>query len=590
MKLYPNSKRDLLKAALGKIPSDFAITNIQYVNVFTGEVYPAVVYVYDGFVAHVEHFCSQVEQDRTKEVVDGQGRYLIPGFIDAHIHIESSMMIPRRFAEAVIPRGTTTVITDPHEMANVYGEEAVVYMHDSADGLPMRQLIDIPSCVPAVPGLEQAGASFDADVIRRLAKLPRVVGLAEVMDFVGVAQGDDRMMDIIQAAEENGLYIQGHLPAADPRLVSAYMCGGPTTCHETRTAELAALKMRSGMFVDARQSSISFDVKEVLRDTKDFPWLDHLCLCTDDREADDILHSGHMDFVAKFAVACGLSGVQAVRSATYNTAREANLKNLGAVAPGYVADMLLVDDLVDFRVASVYYGGKLVAQDGKLLADIPQQSYPIETRDSMNVPELTLEDFRMKAPAGCGGAVNINILNYASLESPVTDRVVESVPVKDGYVDISGDPDLLYVLIANRYGAGNMTFGLARGFGLQRGANGTTVSHDSHNLCILFRDAQSGYEAYKALKSCGGGMCCVNGDSVTVLPLPVGGLMSTLPCKEVAAQGDAMKKALAAAGMPQKNPLLRIVSLALPVIPTTKFSDLGLVDVMSKTLIPIFVD
>lgn len=590
MKIQPADKRELLKAAMGKIPCDLAVTNVRYVNVFTGEVYPATVFVHQGFVVHVEDQDPAKELSLAKQVIDGENHFLIPGFIDAHIHIESSMMTPRNFARAVIPRGTTTVVTDPHEITNVFGEEAVHYMHDAGLDLPMRQLIDIPSCVPAVPGLEIAGAVIDAAAVDRLAKLPNVIGLAEVMDFIGVVEGDDRMMDIIEAAEKNGLYIQGHMPGVENRrMFSAYLIGGPVCCHETRDTWEAVAKLRTGIHVDARESSITKNIADIMAGVRDHTFHDHLCFCTDDRESDDILYVGHMDEVVRQAVKNGMDGINAVKCATFNTAREIHMDNLGAVAPGYAADMLLVDNLSDFNVKSVFYMGQLVAKDGKLVADIQDKPAEIETRYSMNVPKLTLEDFRLKAPEGCGDKVKVNVLTYYSEELAITRAVTEEVPVKDGFVDISGDPGLCYAMIINRYGTGGRAFGLVRSFGLKKGANGSTVSHDCHNLCIVFKDAESGYAVFKALVECGGGMACADGKEVTgLLRLQVGGLMSTLRPEQMAEQSDAMKKALNALGLPQKNPLLRIATMALPVIPEAKFSDMGLVDVMAKKLIPIF--
>lgn len=588
MKIQPKDKRTLLKAAMGRIPCDLAVTNVQYVNVFTGEIYPATVYVHDGFVIHVEDKDLDKDLGLAGKVIDGEYKYLIPGLIDAHIHIESSMLTPRNFARAVLPRGTTTVVTDPHEIANVFGEEAVRYMHDAGYDLPMTQYIDIPSCVPSVPGLEQAGAVIDAGAVDRLAKLPNVIGLAEVMDFIGVVEGEDRMMDIIETAEKNGLYLQGHLPGATGRTVSAYLIGGPNTCHETRADWETQGKLRAGMHVDARESSITKNMNAILACARDHKFHDHLSLCTDDREADDILYVGHMDEVLRQAVKNGLDGITAVKCATLNTAKEIGIENLGAVAPGYVADMLIVDNLADFGVSHVFHRGELVAQDGKLLAEIEDKSFEIESRNSMNVPELTLEDFRLKSPVA-GDTVKVNALIYNSPLLSITVAETLELPVTDGVVDISGDSELAYAMIINRYGTGDVAFGLVRGFGLQQGANGSTVSHDCHNLSIVFKDAESGYAVYKALVECGGGMACaLNGEITGLLKLSVGGLMSDKRPEVVAEESDAMKKALNVLGLPQKNPLLRIATMALPVIPDAKFSDLGLVDVLNKKLIPIF--
>ena len=588
MKIKPSDKRELLKAAMGKIPCDLAVTNVRYVNVFTGEVYPATVYVHQGFVVHVEEKEPAKDLNLAKQVIDGENNFLIPGFIDAHIHIESSMLTPRNFARAVIPRGTTTVVTDPHEITNVFGEDAVRYMHDAGYDLPMRQFIDIPSCVPAVPGLEQAGAVIDAAAVDRLAKLPNIIGLAEVMDFIGVIDGEDRMMDIIEVAEKNGLYIQGHMPGANGRMISAYLIGGPSTCHETRGTEEAVAKLRTGIHVDARESSITKNMAAILAGVRDHTFHDHLSFCTDDREADDILYIGHMDEVVRQAVKNGMDGITAVKCATLNTAKEINFENLGAVAPGYTADMLLVDNLADFNIKSVFYMGQLVAKDGKLVADIQDKPAEMENRFSMNVPKLTLGDFRLKAPT-TGETVKINVLTYYSEDLAVTKAVTEELPVKDGYVDISSDPDLCYAMIINRYGKGNYAFGLVRNIGLKKGANGSTVSHDCHNLCIVFKEPESGFAVYNALVECGGGRACADNGAITgLLKLQVGGLMSIDRPEQVAEQSDKMKKALNSLGLRQKNPLLRIATMALPVIPEAKFSDLGLVDVMAKKLIPIF--
>lgn len=585
MRVEPKDLRTLIDAAAGRIPADLALYNVKYVNVFSGEVYPAVVYIKDGFVVHVDHFADGPEE--AEKLLDGGGRYLIPGFVDAHAHIESSMLVPWRFAASVVPCGTTTIITDPHELANVLGEEAVVYMHDAGEGLPMRQLIDIPSCVPAVPGLETAGAEFDAGTIRRLSKLPRVVGLAEVMDFVGVADGDPRMMDIIKAARECGLYIQGHAPIGAGRQLSAYIVGGPKTCHETRRAEDAAFKIRNGMAVDARYSSMAKNVEQIVMGVRAFKYYDSLCLCSDDRETADNMTLGHMDEVVRAAVRAGLSGVDAVRCATLNPARAANLENIGAVVPGYVADMLLVEDLSSFKIDTVIYSGEIVAKGGKLTAQIPPRTYPLEEKNTLVLPPLSPEDFILKSPKA-PREVAVNVLTYPSPTGTLTDCVCETLPVKDGHVDLSRDEGLAYVMILNRYGKGNRAMGVVRGFGLKKGANASTVSHDCHNLCVVYKTPEAGYMAVRALENCGGGMCYAEGDAVTLLPLPVGGLMTTLPPEELAEKAEALKQVLRDAGISAPNPVLRIATMALPVIPTAKFSDLGLVDVMQKRLIPIF--
>lgn len=589
MKIQPNNKKQLLKAALGVIPSDLLVKNVQLVNVITGEIYPANVFVYDGMIAHVEYRDLQADLDKAETVIDGEGRYLIPGFLDAHEHIESSMMTPRNFAKAVIPHGTTTVITDPHEIANVWGMDGVRYMHDSADGLPMRQLIDVPSCVPAVPGKENAGADFLAEQIEELCSLERVIGLAEVMDFLAVINGEDRMMDILKVAEDRGLYMQGHAPFVSGRMLSAYLCGGPNTCHETRASEEGLEKIRSAMFVDARDSSITKNVKDIWEGIKDIKFFDHLCLCTDDREADDILHNGHMNDVVRNAIRCGMEPVSAIKSATYNTAREIKIENLGAIAPGFVADMLLVESLEELKPSHVIYGGNLVAKDGKLLAEIEDRSYEIEKKNSMHVKPLTAEDFRIKAPVE-NGTVKVNLMEYKDLLLSNTLISCEELPVENGYLKLT-DRDLKFVAVVNRHeGHDTIALGLVRGFGTTCGALASTVSHDSHNLTIVFDDAENALLAANELIACGGGMCAVkDGEILHTLKLPLAGLISLKPAEELAKDSAEMKDANRALGLvDMENPLLRIVTLALPVIPEGKMSDLGLVNVLTKEIVPLF--
>ena len=591
MKIQPKDKRQLLKAALGEINSDLAITNAQLVNVITGEIYPANVFVYDGMIAHVEYKDLSADLDKADKIVDAKGKYLIPGLLDAHEHIESSMMTPRNFAKAVIPHGTTTVITDPHEIGNVYGLEGVRYMHDSGAGLPMRQLIDIPSCVPAVPGLENAGANFMAKEIEELASLERVIGLAEVMDFLAVIHGEDRMMDILKVAEDRGLYLQGHAPFVSGRMLSAYLCGGPNTCHETRASEEGLEKIRNAMYVDARDSSITKNVEAIWEGVKNIKFFDHLCFCTDDREADDILHNGHMNDVVRHAIECGMDPVAAIKSATYNTAREIKIENLGAIAPGFVADMLLVDDLRELKPSHVFFGGELVAENGKLLVEIEDKEFEIEHRNSMHVKTLSAEDFKIKAPVN-EGTVKVNVMEYKDLLLSSTVKATIELPVKNGYVQLN-DTDLKYVAVVNRHeGHDTIGLGIVKGFGTNTGALASTVSHDSHNLTVVYDTAENALIAANELIRVGGGMCAVNnGEILHTLQLSLAGLISLKPAEELAVDNKKMKEANRALGLvDMENPLLRIVTLALPVIPEVKMSDLGLVDVLAKELIPLFAD
>ena len=585
-----NNRKELIKAALGLVECDLAIKNAQLLNVFTGEVYPATVFVYDGAIAHVEYRNLEEGLDKVKNVVDAEGKYLIPGLIDAHMHIESSMLTPRNFAKVSIPSGTTTIVMDPHEIGNVYGVEGVKYMHDSGEGLPQRQFVDIPSCVPAVPGCENAGAEFFAKEIEELAELKRVIGLAEVMDYIGVINQEDRMADIIHAAERKGLYLQGHAPFVTGRDLSAYLIGGPVTDHESRTGEEAIEKLRSGMFIDSRESSITHNVKDIWEGVKHCKFFDHYCLCTDDREADDLLHEGHINYVVNAAIKYGMDPITAIKSATLNTAREINVTDLGAIAPGYVADMLLVENLSNIHPTHVFFEGKLVAQDGKLLQPIEDKEYEIETRNSVQLKELSLDDFHVDTPVE-NGKVAVNVMVYPNLELSSTYVEKTEFEVKDGNI-VLPDDDYKFVIVLNRYGKGTIGKGIVKGFGTKKGALASTVSHDSHNLTVVYDNEADALLVANTLKECGGGMCAAyNGTVLSTLPLPLAGLMSLKSAEELSVVSQKMKQAIVELGLTDmENPLLRIVTLALPVIPEVKMSDLGLVDVLTKKIVPFYAE
>lgn len=589
MKIQVKDKRTLLAAARGDILSDLAITNAQIVNVFNGEISKGTVYIKDGFIAHVDY---EGEEVKAEKVVDAKNQYLIPGLIDAHVHIESSMMTPRHFAEAVIPWGTTMVVTDPHEIGNVWGIEGVKYMHNDGDDLPMRQCIDIPSCVPAVPGLENAGADFLADSIAELAKLPRITGLAEVMDYLAVIHGEDRMMDILKVAEDNNIYMQGHAPVVTGRMLSAYLVGGPETDHECHMSNEAYEKYRNGMFIDMRDSSMCKNVPALWEGLKNSRYLDHLCICTDDRESEDILTVGHVNDVVRNAIKNGMHPVDAIRSATFNTAREIGVKHLGAIAPGYVADMVILPSLEEMNPSQVYFEGKKVAENGKMVAEIPERSFELERRNSVNVKELSVEDFTIKAPIENGKA-KVNVLCFDNGLSILSNARVYEIPVKDGKLVLE-DPLMKFVAVVNRYeGNDNIALHVVREFGLKKGALASTVSHDSHNLTIVYDSPENALIAANELKRVGGGMTAVdeNGKILHTLELPVGGLLSLKPAVELAKDAALMKEANRAVGLDfLENPLLRIATLALPVAPNAKMSDMGLVDVNKKVLIPLFAD
>ncbi|MBU5485863.1 adenine deaminase [Clostridium sp. MSJ-11] len=595
MRIQPKDKKALIEAALGKRECHLVIENANILNLFTGEIYEGDVGIYNGFIAHIE--CNpdgNVEKKKIKgkEYYDAKGMYLIPGLIDAHIHIESTMMTPRNFAKAVIPHGTTTAVTDPHEIANVLGIEGVKYMHECSKGVPMRQYILAPSCVPAVPGKENAGAEFLRKEIEELFSLDRIIGLGEVMDFLGVINNNPRMVEILAAAEEKGLFIQGHAPFLDGRALSAYLCAGPVSDHESRSQKEVRDKLRVGMYVDARESSISKDIKSLVAGAKDFRYLDNLTVCTDDREPEDIVEAGHVNDVIKQAVLGGLHPIDAIRCATFNSARELGINNLGAIAPGYVADLIITESLEDIKPKAVFFEGDLVAEEGKLAVDMEFMDFEVENRNTVYVKDLTLEDFRIKAPIK-EGKVRVNVINYTSLLFSPTKLNTEEIEVKDGYLDISKDENLKFAIVVNRHnGFDTKAYAIIRNFGTKEGAVGSTVSHDCHNITIVYDKPENALMVFNDLKATGGGISCAkDGEALNHLALPVAGLISTKPCEELAKECGSMKDTLRELGLKETpNPLLRIATLALPVIPEVKMSDLGMIEVATQNIIPLFAE
>ncbi len=590
LKLEPKNKQALIDCAMGRIQADMCLTNAKLVNVLTGEVYPADIYIYDKFIAHVES--ENVGQNiDAKKIVDCDGQYLIPGFIDSHIHIESSMLTPRNFARGVVNHGTTTVVTDPHEIANVFGKDAVVYMHDSSDDLPMRQLIDIPSCVPAVPSVENAGAEFFAKDIYELAKLERVVGLAEVMDYLGVVNNDPRMVEILKAAKECGLYLQGHAPMLSGRILSAYSIGGARTCHESRTEKEFLDKLRIGMHVDVRESSMAKNAREGVLGTQRIKFYDQFSVCTDDKESDDILNEGHLNIVVRKLIDSGLDPLTAIKGATINNARQIKMENLGAIAPGYIADILVVKSLYEVAPSQVYFEGKLVSENGKLVEPIKEKKFEIEEINSINLKSPSLDKFIYNAPIK-DGMVKVNVIGYHDLRFSLSKCAVEEIPVKDGVLDLSFDPNLKFVTIFNRYGKETIGYGVLRNFGTNQGAIASSVSHDSHNVTVVYDTPENGKAAVDALIDIKGGMAVANhGKVIGTLPLQVGGLMSINTAEVVAEQSQVLKDVMREIGLTViANPLLRIVTCALPVIPDTKMSDLGIIDVATQAILPLYPD
>lgn len=595
MRIQPKDRCRLVDAAIGRIPCDLVIRNAQVVNVFTGEIYKGDVGICEGFIAHVQ--CDPDQTGRpelplegTKEY-DAKGAYLTPGFIDAHIHIESTMMTPRYFAKAVIPHGTTTVITDPHEIGNVFGVKGVQYMHECSEDIPMRHLILAPSCVPSLPGRENGGATFGVEEIAELFRLPRVAGLAEVMDYYGVMNNAPRMVSLVGHCLNEEKFAQGHMFCIYGREVSAYACGGPMSDHECLSAQDARDRIRVGINVDARESSISQDIDDIVRGVKDFRYMDLVTFATDDTESDDILKRGHENYIAAKAIRAGMEPVDAIKVATINAAREAGIKGIGAVAPGYTADILLFDDLSKLEPKAVFYGGELVAEDGRLLAAIEDKDYEIERINSVSIPTPDLEKLKISVSAQ-GTSVRCNIIAFNPDKGFMTDFETAEIPVKDGYLDISGDPDLKFAAVINRYGAGTIGLAVVKNYGIKEGAVASTVAHDCHNIVVIYDTPENAVAAIERLKENAGGYVSVrSGEVLAEMKLPVAGLMSNTPIEVIAAQSKSFKASLETMGMTGVEfPLFNMAILPIPVVPVARLTDLGMINAVTQESIPIIAE
>ncbi|MFP4200576.1 MAG: adenine deaminase [Clostridia bacterium] len=595
MRIQPRDRDALVEAALGKRPADLLIENVQLVNVFTGEIYPASVLVYEGFVAHVEAdpdgLGGEIHPMEAKERIDGGGSYLLPGLIDSHVHIESSMMTPANFARTVLPHGTTTAITDPHEIGNVLGIEGVRYMLEASEGLPMRQYVLTPSCVPSVPGLETTGASFGAEEIAEMLQWDRVLGLAEVMDYPGVIHGSQRMRDILAEAQERNTFIQGHSPTLSGRALSAYLCAGPTSDHEVRVTSEAREKMRLGMTIDGRESSISRNLEDVIPALEGFDLPPNFTLCTDDREPADLIADGSVNHVVRRAIEEGVEPVRAIRYATLHPARSVGIENLGAVAPGYVADMVLVPDLEAMVAKRVFFEGREVARNGQTIVEFPDADFSIERHNTVHLAPLEPRDLQIEAPGGSTSA-KVRVITYASEDSLFAEFAEEDVPVTEGYLAPTEGGNLATVAVFHRHGANdNRALGIIRRFGLTHGAVAATVSHDCHNLTVVATNPEDGARAANVLIEHGGGLACVRGGEVLdVLPLPIAGLMSDATPEQMARSTERLKDTLRGMGIPGEDPLLRIATLTLAVIPEAKITDMGLVSVNDQELVPLFCE
>ena len=562
-----------LEAARGDRPVDLLFRGGKVVNVFTGELASTSVAVFDGVVVGFG-------ERQANEVVELDGRILAPGFIDGHFHLESSLLTPGEFARAVLPHGTTTVVADPHEIANVAGIAGVQFMLEASEDIGLEVFYMAPSCVPATH-LETAGAELSGDDIEKLAQHNRVLGLAEVMNFPGVIMGDKAILDKLERFLDKT--IDGHSPGLSGAQLDAYLCAGIGSDHECTRLEEAREKLAKGMHIMLREGSQARDLEAlaplVTAQTK------HRCmLVSDDCHPEDLLEQGHMNRVLARAMELAIEPVTAIQLASLNPARYFGLRTLGGIAPGYQADMVVLDSLQPLSVFRVYKKGKLVAEDGTcVLAKKPvaEKSQLI----SMNLEELHEGDLRLQAKGSQMRAIR------ALPNTLITEEEIVSVAKHQGQAVSDVDRDLLKIVVFERHqGSGRRGFGFVRGFGLRKGALASTVAHDSHNLIVVGVSDSDMVVAANTLRELGGGLVVVSDAQVRAqLPLPVAGLMTAASLEQVVAWKQEVNRAALELGATLEHPFMALSFLALPVIPKLKLTDQGLVDVESFTHVPLFV-
>jgi adenine deaminase len=564
----------LIAVARGEELADLLLKNGRLVNVLSGEIHPARVAIVDGRVA------GWGGDYRARRVVDLAGRFICPGFIDAHVHLESSMVQPAEFARAVLPHGTTAVVCDPHEIANVLGLAGVRYMLDASAGLPLTVYVMAPSCVPATD-METAGATLDAADIAQILTYDRVLGLAEMMNYPGVLFRVPSVLEKIKVAA--GRPVDGHAPGLSGKDLNAYLAAGIGSDHECTDPDEAREKLRRGMHIFIREGTTARNLHSLLPLVT--PANARFChFCTDDRHPDTLLTEGHIDDIVRQAIAAGLDPVLAIQMASINTALYFGLRQAGAVAPGYRADLLVLDDLERVQVAQVYAAGQLVAEGGRgLLSAAEFPHVPTQSTVHLSLAALDLTIRAGQGPARVIGVVPGQV---------VTEDLRLEPAVVGGQVVADPARDLAKIAVVERHhSTGNLGLGLVKGMGLRRGAIASSVAHDSHNVVVVGTADADMRAAVAAIAEMGGGQVAVaDGQVQAACPLPIAGLMSDQPLEKVRDQVAALTKAAQALGSTLPDPFMTLSFLALPVIPALKLTDKGLVDVVKFQVVPLFAE
>ncbi len=587
----PFSTQHLVNVAMGRQPADLVIRNGRWVCVQSGEIIPHTDIAIAGeHIAYVGPDASHTIRGNTK-VIDAAGQYLVPGLLDGHMHVESGMLTVTEFVRAVLPRGTTAMFIDPHEIANVFGLKGVRLMVDEAAIQPIHVWVQMPSCVPSAPGMETPGASLGPDEVAEAMNWPGIIGLGEVMNFPGVYTGDEKMHAEMAATRAAGKVIGGHYASPDLGLpFHGYAAGGPEDDHEGTTAEDAIARVRQGMKAMLRLGSAWHDVAEGVRAITEYK-LDpgRFILCTDDSHSATLVNEGHVDRALRQAIARGIPPITAIQMTTLNTAEHFGVsRQVGMIAPGRFADILLVEDLGEFRPSLVIARGQLAARNGELLLDAPAFTYPDWVTQSIHIHKaLTPDDFRLPAPHDDRWIANV--IGVIENQAP-THHLRLKVTAKSGEIRPDQSSDVAKIALIERHrGSGRVQVGLVHGFQFNAPcAIASTVAHDCHQMIVAGTDEGDMALAANHLAGLGGGQVVVkNGQVIGQVALPIAGIMSSAAASEVARQADSVLEGFRQCGCPLNNPNMQLSLMALVVIPELRISDLGLVDVTHFKFIPV---
>ena len=560
-------KRRIIDVAAGREPADLVLKNATYVNVFSGTLETCDIAVAEGLIAGLGSYSGRQEADLT-------GKIVCPGFLDAHIHLESALVSPTEFARAVLPHGTTTVITDPHEITNVMGTDGIDYMLCATEGLPLDVRFMIPSCVPASP-MDESGANLDYRDIDSFFDHPRVQGLAEMMDFPGVIASNPDPVSKIVASQAHHKKIDGHAPGLAGKALNAYVAAGVYSDHECADMEDAMNKLKLGQFIMIREGTAARNLEALVDLIKDEKCYSRCMFCTDDKHPSDLLEKGHMDYICREAVAMGADPIRTVQVACLHAARYFLLNNRGAIAPGYLADFAIVNNLKDFQVETVYKKGRLVYDHGQV-ADFPVPPIPEHLRsaahDTFHLPVFTPADFGETRPRGVIGMIPGQIVTQDA-----------------GYATrVDTEKDILKMAVAERHkNTGHLGIGYLKGYGLKAGAVATSVAHDSHNIiCVGATDEDMAFAVNRIAENHGGIVVVKDGKVLSELPLEIAGLMSEQPLVTVNTLLEQAKAAAHSLGVgDQIDPFMTLSFMSLPVIPTLRLTTRGVFDVGSQKYI-----